>query len=574
MEAQPSPEADAFKKKMVAAGLSDAFIKQWLALYADLQAGSTGMIPESTISPVETLPSFDDIQGTAARPELLKETVVLKLNGGLGTSMGLEKAKSLLKVKGEMTFLDVLAKQVLHLKKQQDVKFMLMNSFSTSDDTMGFFRSNGEYSPLVQDTDFELVQNKAPKIDAASMNPVDYPANASLEWCPPGHGDLYAALMGSGKLDSLLAKGYKYMFVSNSDNLGATMDLSLLTYFAAQQAPMLMECCRRTPADKKGGHLAKTKDGQLILRESAQCDKSDEAAFQDINRHKFFNTNNLWLNLPMLKDAIDRNGGFLPLPIIKNSKTVDPRDASSPSVIQLETAMGAAIASLPGSAAIVVPTSRFFPVKSCDQLFAIRSDAYQVADNGNLELADKGRAAPVVTLDSKLYKLVDQMETLAPEGVPSLRDCSSLTVQGKVVFGKGVVVTGDTTVKNTKDAALVVDKSPVTGEVTDETLAAAAPPPAAAPAAPATFTVVLKKSSPEQKYGFTNNLDKATNSLYVGKIIDTGLMYAYNQTAPQDKKILVGMTLASVNGSTDPKTMRDSLVQESTVTLVLQPKVE
>ena len=93
-----------------------------------------------------------------------------------------------------------------------------------------------------------------------------------MEWCPPGHGDLYAALEGSGTLDKLLADGIKYMFVSNSDNLGAVMDLTLLTHFAESDSPFMMECADRTVNDKKGGHLAvRNADSQLILREAAMC---------------------------------------------------------------------------------------------------------------------------------------------------------------------------------------------------------------------------------------------------------------------------------------------------------------
>ena len=75
------------------------------------------------------------------------------------------------------------------------------------------------------------------------------------------------------------------MFVSNSDNLGATMDLKLLTWFATSGAPFAMECAERTDADKKGGHLARRRGG-LLLRESAQCPDADEAKFQDVSRHK------------------------------------------------------------------------------------------------------------------------------------------------------------------------------------------------------------------------------------------------------------------------------------------------
>jgi UDP-N-acetylglucosamine pyrophosphorylase len=175
---------------------------------------------------------------------------VLKLNGGLGTSMGLDKAKSLLFVKGANTFLDLTAKQVLSMRKtfKSPVRFMLMNSFNTSADTLGFLT---KYPSLVEDPNIELMQNKVPKVDKSTMAPALWPVNSHLEWCPPGHGDLYTALYGSGKLDALLADGVKYMFVSNSDNLGATLDVDLLSYFADQNLPFLMECCTRTEADKK-----------------------------------------------------------------------------------------------------------------------------------------------------------------------------------------------------------------------------------------------------------------------------------------------------------------------------------
>ena len=131
------------------------------------------------------------------------------------------------------------------------------------------------------------------------------------------------------------------MFVSNSDNLGATLDVDLLSYFAHKELPFMMECCQRTENDKKGGHLAlRTADGQMILRESAMCLKEDEAQFQDISKHQFFNTNNLWVRLDKLKEVMEANGGMVPLPMIKNGKTVNPQDASTTKVFQLETAMG------------------------------------------------------------------------------------------------------------------------------------------------------------------------------------------------------------------------------------------
>eukprot|EP00606_Chrysophyceae_sp_TOSAG23-5_P000318 GSChrysophyteH2.ASY1.ANO1.77.1 assembled CDS len=186
------------------------------------------------------------------------------------------------------------------------------------------------------------MQNKVPKIDKADNTPATWSANPHLEWCPPGHGDLYTALYGSGKLDELLASGSKYLFVSNSDNLGATLDIDLLSYFAQSDSPFMMECCQRTEADKKGGHLAiRANDDQLILRESAQCAKDDESSFQDVTKHRFFNTNNLWVRLDRLKILMEKRGGFVPLPTILNGKTVDPQKNDSTPVWQLETAMGA-----------------------------------------------------------------------------------------------------------------------------------------------------------------------------------------------------------------------------------------
>ena len=172
-----------------------------------------------------------------------------------------------------------------------------------------------------------MLQNKVPKIDAATMTPVTWASDPEHEWCPPGHADLYPVLAGSGWLDRLLADGVKYAFVSNSDNLGATLDAGLLSWFAESGAPSQW----RSPAAPKPTKKAATSpfakaDDRLVLREVAQCPDSDIEFFQDIERHKFFNTNNLWLNLPALKEALAASDGVLPLPVIQNSKTVDPRD--------------------------------------------------------------------------------------------------------------------------------------------------------------------------------------------------------------------------------------------------------
>ena len=256
------------------------------------------------------------------------------------------------------------------------------------------------------------------------------------------------------------------MFVSNSDNLGASLDLSILTYFAKSDAPFMMECCERTANDKKGGHLAqRNSDGQLVLRESAMCLEEDEEAFQDITKHRYFNTNNLWIRLDKLKEIINANGGFIPLPMIMNKKTVDPKDDSSQKVIQLETAMGAAIECFKGATAIVVPRTRFAPVKKCDDLILLRSDAYLLEDNKPVLNPACGGSAPVISLDSKKYKLVGALEEATTGGIPSLVKCTQLKVSGLVRMSRATKFVGDVEIVNNSSEAKMVPAGVVTGKV-------------------------------------------------------------------------------------------------------------
>ncbi len=436
----------AFETKMTAAGMGDAAIRAFRRNYEALLRNETGMIPEETISPAAGLASFDEIG--AGDASLLSQAVVIKLNGGLGTSMGLQGPKSLLSVRPGVNFLDLMVRQILDLRKSSgaSVRLLLMNSFSTSAETLAHlesYRADG----LADAAEVELMQNQIPKIEATTFAPAEWPADPAHEWCPPGHGDLYPALVGSGWLDRLLADGVKYAFVSNSDNLGAILDPAILSYFAQSGAPFLMEVTRRTAADRKGGHLALRKsDGRLLLREVAQCPEENLAEFQDIDRHQYFNTNSLWLRLDLLKEQLVADSGVLPLPMIRNNKTVDPRDKKSTAVVQLEIAMGAAIECFEGATALDVPRSRFAPVKTTGDLLALRSDAYEVLENGQVRLAASRQGVPPTISLSDDYKLVDQLE---PLGVPSLLNCQSLKVSGAVHFAAGVVIVGNVEFKNT-----------------------------------------------------------------------------------------------------------------------------
>ena len=436
----------AIETKMRAAGIAAPTITAFLNAVHKVMAGETGLLPESDIEPVPALPRLDEIADASgdAGP-LLKQLAVIKLNGGLGTGMGLDRAKSLLPVKGGDTFLDFTARQIFHLRGARptpEPAFYLMDSFSTQQDTLDYLAKYPGLGDAEGQLDF--LQNMVPKIDPQTFEPVAWPAQPDLEWCPPGHGDLYPSLLGCGLLDKLLQRGVKYLFVSNSDNLGATVDLKLLRYFADAGLFFLMEVAERTAADRKGGHLTRRRrDGRLVLRESAQCPKEDEAQFQDTARHRFFNTNNLWVRLDRLKIELDRNGGAIPLPLIQNLKTVDPRRADSPKVLQLESAMGAAIECFAQSGAIVVSRARFSPVKTTSDLLALRSDAYRLTDDFRLVLAEARRGQPpVVDLDAAHYKLLPDFEECFADGVPSLLECDTLKVTGRVKFARGVVCQG------------------------------------------------------------------------------------------------------------------------------------
>lgn len=436
-----------FENKMTAAGMGDAAIRAFRRNYNALLANETGMIDESGIEPASGVKSLDAIGDAAADAALLAQAVVIKLNGGLGTSMGLQGPKSLLEVREGTNFLDLMVRQVLSLRQSAGapVRLLLMNSFSTSEGTLEHlqkYRAQG----MADAAQVELMQNRIPKIDAATMQPVEWLADRELEWCPPGHGDLYPALVASGWLDRLLAEGVKYAFVSNSDNLGAVMDPKILRYFAESGAPFLMEVTRRTAADRKGGHLARRKsDGRLLLREVAQCPESDLEAFQDIDKHRYFNTNSLWLRLDLLKEQLAADAGVLPLPMIRNLKTVDPRDKKSTPVIQLEVAMGAAIECFEGAAAIEVPRSRFAPVKTTGDLLALRSDAYEILPDGQVRLHGSRSGKPPLVALSDEYKMVDSLDGL---GVPGLLRCDSLTIFGPLKFAAGVVIEGKVEIRN------------------------------------------------------------------------------------------------------------------------------
>ena len=433
----------AAQDKMRAGGVAEQAIDVFTHYYRSLEQGATGLIPEETIEPLTEIDSIEDVEVCEEQArEALSRTVLIKLNGGLGTSMGMDKAKSLLPVREGKTFLDLLVDQVMAARAAYDVELPLifMNSFRTRQDTLDALAQHPGIE--VEGLPLDFLQNREPKLRADDLSPVEWEADPSLEWCPPGHGDIYTALVASGVLDALLERGFRYAMTSNSDNLGAAPSARIAGWFAASGAPYAPEMCRRTPADVKGGHLAVRKsDGRIILRDTAQTPPEQMSYFTDQFRHPFFHTNNLWFDLQVLRDTLAERHGILGLPLIRNEKTVDPSDPASTPVIQMETAMGAAVEAFEGATAVEVPRSRFLPVKTTNDLLLVRSDVYEVDEDGLLQMVCD--EACTVSLDPRHYKRIADFEARFAQGVPSIRGARTLTVTGDWTFEAGVVATGD-----------------------------------------------------------------------------------------------------------------------------------
>ncbi len=408
--------------------------------YRSLAAGATGMIHEADIEPYDPPALGDQHVPEDVRAAGVATTAVIKLNGGLGTSMGLDRAKTLLRARDDLTFLDVIARQVLALRRTFGARLPItfLHSFRTSADSL---QALAAYPDLATaGVPLEVRQNRIPKVRADDLRPVRWPAEPSLEWCPPGHGDLYPVLQATGLIDTLLDEGFTQAFVSNSDNLGALPDPLVAGWFAGSGAPFAIEAVRRTPSDRKGGHFARRRrDGRIVLRETAQTRPEDREALADLTRHRFTSTNNLWFDLAAMRSLLASRDGVLDLPLIKNVKTVDPADPSSTQVVQLETAMGAAIELFDGALAIEVERDRFIPVKTTDDLLVLRSDCYRLDDEYRLQQARAD--LPFVDLDA-IYRTIEQFEHRFAGGVPSLIHADALRVHGDWTFGRAVKIIG------------------------------------------------------------------------------------------------------------------------------------
>lgn len=450
MDSIKAKSEESILKKMSSEGMSSTFIQDFLKKTDQVRNGETGMVRWEEVGDLD--PASDEITleqieaENSPGPEILKNLVVIKLNGGLGTSMGLSGPKSLIPLKEGMSFLEIFAKQseVIQKKYNVSVPLILMDSFNTQKESQAELKRIG----FVQKFPTSFLQHKVPRLLKEDLTPITC-KNPDEEWCPPGHGDIWISLLETGLLDTLIESGYKITFVSNGDNLGATVHPGILSYMLKEKLEFCMEMTPKTLADKKGGaiyrRIVNGKPENYQLLETAQVPQDHMHEFEGLGKFRTFSTNNLWIDLVALRERILQ--GNFELSLIVNPKTIDGKE-----VLQLETAMGSAIRNFNKVKGIIIPRDRFAPVKKCEDYLVRRSDAYRLLENFSITMSEErkksGLGEVLITLDEKYYKKIQDFNRLFPE-IPSLVQCTSLTVQGEVLFDQKVTIVGNVVVQNT-----------------------------------------------------------------------------------------------------------------------------
>lgn len=390
-------------------------------------------LPEGSILNYRDLTSTSD---KASMKEMLDKLVVIKLNGGLGTSMGCSGPKSVIPVRNDLTFLDLTVQQIEYLNKtyDADVPLVLMNSFNTDEETMKIIRKYAGFRVSIR----SFNQSRYPRVNRESLMPIAKSCRTEDDinaWYPPGHGDFYDSFNNSGLLDDLIEEGREVCFMSNIDNLGATVDLKILEMMLKQNRHFIMEVTDKTRADVKGGTLIQY-DNKLRLLEAAQVPADHVEDFKSIKQFNVFNTNNLWINLEATKRNVDER--TLDMEIIVNPKTLD----SGTNVYQLETAVGSAMKSFENAVGLNVPRARFLPVKKTSDLLLVMSNLYTM-DFGALVMSSRRMfpSTPLIKLgDNTFQKVAAFLKRFG--SIPDILELDHLTVSGDVTFGKGVSLRG------------------------------------------------------------------------------------------------------------------------------------
>lgn len=410
-------------------------------LFAKFLAEDTSAIVWEKIEklPTDAIRARDSLQEPSTREQIksmLDQLVVVKLNGGLGTSMGCKGPKSVIPVRNDLTFLDLTVQQIEYLNKtyDADVPLILQNSFNTDEETHKIIKKYAGFRVRIM----TFNQSRYPRIEKESLLPIakDIRTESNIEaWYPPGHGDFYKSFYNSGLLDQLLQQGRKYCFLSNIDNMGATVDLGILNLCCTDAHEFIMEVTDKTRADVKGGTLIQY-EGKLRLLENTQVPKDHKEDFKSVKKFNVFNTNNLWFSLPAVKRILDEN--TLDMEVIVNPKTLD----GNVNVIQLETAVGAAMKCFENGLGINVPRSRFLPVKKSSDLLLIMSNLYKM-EKGTLVMSPERMflTTPLIKLGDAHFKKVDEFNKRFGS-IPDILELDHLTVSGNVYFGKGVSLKG------------------------------------------------------------------------------------------------------------------------------------
>jgi len=427
-------KTEKIQQKMSKLGYDERIIGLFLRYYEKLSSGDRGIIRESEILPVEygSVEKFCDIPKVA---DTQNKTAVIKLNGGLGTSMGMDFPKSFVEVREGKRFIDLAAEN-----SSERTPLIFMNSAATREMTDKFITENpqikhGNIAPA-------FLQHSFPKILKDTLGLAEFPQNSACEFNPAGHGDVYMALNLSGILGELLKENFDFAFISNIDNTGAVFDPSIADYMAKNGISFLMEVCRRGEMDKKGGHIAKTREERYILREKAQVNESEIAEFEDINKYSYFNTNSVWVDLRKLNEYLEKNAGIIELPFIANEKTLDPNNKNTPKVYQIEQAMGAAISLFDNARILEVEKERFFPVKTNNDLFLLRSDRFYL-DGAKVKSFDDNKSQCNVVLNPEFYGNLADFEKRLKNGAPKIQKCTKLLVKSDVYFDKEMEFTGE-----------------------------------------------------------------------------------------------------------------------------------
>lgn len=385
--------------------------------------------------PTGKLFQYGELEEMKDPASLMSKLVIVKLNGGLGTTMGCSGPKSMIKLRNNMNFLDITVKQLKEISKKYncDLPLVLMNSFNTDKQTK---EQKIDYSNVEM-----FNQSMYPRLDSESLLPIE-----DELYYPPGHGDMFHSMECAGILDKLLDQGKEYMFVSNIDNLAATVDTRIFNLVVEQEIDFCMELTAKTRADVKGGTLVNN-NGVLSLLEIAQVPEEHKKDFTSVRKFQIFNTNSAWINLKAVKKVVKS----LQLDLIQNMKSVGGRK-----VIQLETALGSAVKWFENNCGVVVPRNRFLPVKACCDLFLLESNLY-VEREGFLSLnpARLSPQLPIIKLVGKMYQKVSGFEKAFPE-IPDITHLDTLIVMGDVRFGKGVRLLGTVILCSAGDVPMVV----------------------------------------------------------------------------------------------------------------------